>query len=82
MLGLMEEARKRFITKDLVTIGGKDRPVFFTGGWPNITIAGTDVSVLYNDGNVAKFKVGKQESAIIDCVLVWLIDPKGAHAYS
>ena len=82
MLDSMQEARNRFVSKDTVLIGGKDRPVFFTGGWPNITIAGRDVCVFYKDGNSAKFRVSNQEATVIDCVLVWLIDPEGAHAYS
>ena len=82
MLGIMKEAQKRFTTRDTVIIGGKERPVFFTGGWPNITISGKDVSVSYTDGKVAKFRVSNQEAAVIDCILVWLIDPDGAHAYS
>lgn len=82
MLECMQEAKKRFVSEDTVLVGGKTRPVFFTEGWPNITISGKDVCVLYKDGKSAKFRVSNQEATIIDCVLVWLIDPDGAHAYS
>jgi hypothetical protein len=78
----MKEARNRFVSKDIVLIGGKERPVFFTEGWPNITLAGKDVCISYQDGKSTNFRVSIQEASIIDCVLVWLIDPDGAHAYS
>jgi len=71
-----------------VMIAGKLRPVFYTNAQPNISLEFNRrenkhmVTVDYGPGlDSSTFFVGDNEAAVIDSILVWLIQPDNAHTY-
>jgi hypothetical protein len=69
-------------------IAGKLRPVFYIDAQPNISLEFNKGQYKYvvtvNYGHTlgsSTFFVGASEAAIVDSILVWLIEPDNAHTY-
>jgi len=84
-------AYKRFCINNgqlQVMIAGKLRPVFYTNAQPNISLEFNRrqnkhmVTVYYGPNlDSSTFFVGDNEAAVVDSILVWLIQPDNAHTY-